>query len=911
MTQQENLRKIAVYLTRFSEQIRLMNAAQDFSINILSENVLVTLLNKVYDCSFVNMNMVKDNHPVIDLLDEKARIGVQVTATADISKIYQVIEGYYRHKLYNSVDRIIFYILTRKREIKQSSIDEKINQVRTAIGSALPVLLFDVKKDILDNESLFKQLSNSGNTEKIEEIAWYLKKQFAINSDDQADLKGYYARLGNMFFDIVMNDERGMTLDQSYVEPSFLLHGNAFKKNGKRLYAEKFLKIDPRYKLVEFIDDFLYGTNPLKCNDTSNVLLLLGYPGQGKSSLLKRYLFEYISQKRQEKKLCYFISLRNIRNIREFIADPMTVLYNEVCMEVGYKLDPYFFKQSVLFLDGLDELYMKDNLLVDEIDRLVHEVVVSSGGAKIIMTSRYGYVDDEKLVNDRILIVQLSLFTLADQRQWLGKYRRFYPDTWLTDEKLQAIHDDLEFNYLKELIQQPLLLYMVASLPGEVNSKINRAQIYDRLFTELIDRKYNKSGPLEIFRHVTKQNLRKLIREVAFVIHKSGVEYVSKSQLLSENATKEFLTSIPDTSLRDSIKGIMIAFYFRDVRKDIAEEFMEDQDSYAIEFLHKSLREYMTAEKIVLTIRSKFLEKIKPTGKYRIAILEEAISTLQSLFAYGISIDIKGYIREIITEYPVEIKQELEDRLMFLFPELLEANFIRGYDHSERISPISLGLNVFEGFWHFVSCLGFSKNYITSEMKLNLISLLRLLTSEGNRVNGFSFDYQQFSDFEFKGINFTRCSFKDSTFKGCSIVDSSFEECWFEGTKFQSDVFFDIDMRRCKYNDCDFMQIKFKSSRFIDADIMRCSFNFIDSLTEDFFIFGEMGNIKIENSFLKNSSIHPTAYQFLQKHSRDLLFEKVNEQEKDEVFNLSSGVIYQENKTDVGQLPEDYKRVII
>ena len=87
MKQLELLHLISKYLSRFTEQVKILNKNGEFSINIHAENVLIKALNIIYNSDFENMNYVEGkNYNTIDLRDKSNQMSIQITATSSIKK---------------------------------------------------------------------------------------------------------------------------------------------------------------------------------------------------------------------------------------------------------------------------------------------------------------------------------------------------------------------------------------------------------------------------------------------------------------------------------------------------------------------------------------------------------------------------------------------------------------------------------------------------------------------------------------------------------------------------------------------------------------------------------------------------------------------------------------------------------
>ena len=65
MNQQKLLFRISQLLSRFTEQVKILNSNGEFSINIHAENILINILNIIYDCNlknkFIHKNSLNDN----------------------------------------------------------------------------------------------------------------------------------------------------------------------------------------------------------------------------------------------------------------------------------------------------------------------------------------------------------------------------------------------------------------------------------------------------------------------------------------------------------------------------------------------------------------------------------------------------------------------------------------------------------------------------------------------------------------------------------------------------------------------------------------------------------------------------------------------------------------------------------
>jgi hypothetical protein len=133
-------------LSQASREVEAAVAMQHYDIASVSENLILGLLRELFGFAQLrNLNAEeRRNFPGIDLVDDGARVAVQVTASASIDKIKATIETCIAHKLEQRFDRLIVYVLTRRQDsYSQTGLDK--------LGATFP---FDAKKDVLDFRDL-------------------------------------------------------------------------------------------------------------------------------------------------------------------------------------------------------------------------------------------------------------------------------------------------------------------------------------------------------------------------------------------------------------------------------------------------------------------------------------------------------------------------------------------------------------------------------------------------------------------------------------------------------------------------------------------------------------------------------------------------------------------------------------
>jgi hypothetical protein len=170
MERVKRLNRIAELLARFRVEVGILNANAQFDINIVSEDVVIPILNTLFLADFKNAKYEFDNNnfPGIDLIDVSKRLCFQITAQNSFAKVISTAEKIKKYNLYEEFDQFYMYILNGSLE---SYSEEKIEKI--ADGKfRLP------RRNILDAGLLYKKIS-SLSLEQITAIEIFLEANFS------------------------------------------------------------------------------------------------------------------------------------------------------------------------------------------------------------------------------------------------------------------------------------------------------------------------------------------------------------------------------------------------------------------------------------------------------------------------------------------------------------------------------------------------------------------------------------------------------------------------------------------------------------------------------------------------------------------------------------------------------------
>jgi uncharacterized protein YjbI with pentapeptide repeats/GTPase SAR1 family protein len=578
-------------------------------------------------------------------------------------------------------------------------------------------------------------------------------------------------------------------------------------------------------------------------NGNSATMLLLGQPGQGKTSFCLRTMHNKLSNNDEGR--IFFMRLRDLEGApTELIEKPLDYLKGEFSKRVWngeQKMRDKDWQGGLLILDGLDELYMNKNMSNEQVRQFLDNVQLSIKKLrdyttpihlKCVVTSRHNYVPLERHENNNSdwLITSLDNLNLTQQQSWLRQYKGFITDEPVK-EYLNKLNDtlveldkgdDKKSQEVRNLVNQPILLSMIAQSEIPLDLNTDRAKIYCMMFDTLQERSWAKEqiSSLKLLKQSKKVQVayRNFLQRLAIHIFQSKNEYVRRSDFDIKGtplntAFERLKKTFGDTPL--SIEQVLSSFYFKQVVKEYDAKkgdfnTNDEHNNYAFEFLHKSLQEYLVAEGVWAYMKT--LAKKNEDDEYQIddkKAFEEMF--LQFFAPRMLTNEVVEYLHELIFDEKnnKEDIEALKERLKELLPYLSKHSFLLKYDsHSktELPKPFDQSLYMFYGFWSVISRVttsfmphqililnDFSTNQILKKMDENRVyaSVVNTLYLQNIVVNfivnirrldrncSLILSYQNFRGTNFRGVDLNNVScigvdFRASKFHGATLANAIF-----------------------------------------------------------------------------------------------------------------------------------------
>lgn len=178
-----SLNIIKQYLVDLERLVHIENANGEYSINKLSENLLIGFFNILFDSSFENANYtLAGNCPGIDIVDFSNKVALQVTSENNSGKILETVQKITKYKIYKEINTFYIYVLDRKKNYQNLQ-----NRIDKITGEQFK---FDVA-NIYDSASIYVYLNTLGDINKIEAIRQYLEEWFGRNKQLFSDYPEY------------------------------------------------------------------------------------------------------------------------------------------------------------------------------------------------------------------------------------------------------------------------------------------------------------------------------------------------------------------------------------------------------------------------------------------------------------------------------------------------------------------------------------------------------------------------------------------------------------------------------------------------------------------------------------------------------------------------------------------------
>ena len=592
MNQESKLYRISQLLSRFQEQVTILNSNNEFSINTHAENILIKVLNEVYNCNLKNVNYEEGkNYPSIDLRDTIGRISVQVTATANLEKVKSTLSKFLENDLNKQFDSLYIFIITKKQaKYDQYKIDKLLDSK----------YVFEIK-NIVDRTDIYKELNSQNDLEKINRVCNLLEQQFADNKPEKDKWEQFCKGLHE--YDKYITN-RYTFLDIKGFSPK--INNTIVKINLDNIYVPLELKLESEFeidenskeekKLIYSIEDALHNFDNL---------VILGDPGSGKSTVLKHLIFNICSKRAIESQFDDIVPIIiKGSEFAKYVSSTSKQLAEFIISHFDRKYE-YLFSQKLesnqllVLIDGIDEINIT-HLRHDVVDR-INAFIAQYPKIKVIVSSRIvGY--NETRLNGFFNHLKVVDFNDKQIQKFINNWyfsisQHSDKDKELAKFKAKELYSSIKQNdSVLKMASNPLLVTIIALIHYQGNSlPEKRASLYDVATSTFLEN-WVKQRDSDKSSNFDKDTLIEILAPISFDIHQNySTGLISESELKIQLKT-EYKKINPYLKPNEEKKDVKeIIEFLREDAGFLFEKGLNENGEAMFGFVHQTFQEYFTA----------------------------------------------------------------------------------------------------------------------------------------------------------------------------------------------------------------------------------------------------------------------------------------------------------------------------
>lgn len=588
---------------------------------------------------------------------------------------------------------------------------------------------------------------------------------------------------------------------------------------------------DMNYESIEdAIKEFIEYRPTLPGDAIIDILFIEGKAAMGKSSFISWLCWNY-TQRNPKSLLIQSIAGRHLLSIklRDIprssngilnIQSPFRQLFAYLLKKDEkelFKINKWeeiaknIFKNSLLVLEGFDELCMLENIIGDGkifyFQNLCNELNNLDCNCKIIVTSRPEYLNVEKLEIPNAHI-RISSFTELKRKEWLDKYEMkcSIPNTI----RRMLLNDEVAL--LDGIVDSPLTLYMIVARSIYISNNSNLWEIYHEIFAkEVYKRDYEKGVPHAInsYRNI----LYRLTAEIANAVSNEQHLYITTEKLLNIKQIRILLSQITN-DIADDIKCIIedcfgLASYFRITEKTNNEGKL----ICAVEFYHNNIKDFFYSEYIWFHMED--IYRCLPNDEYDRE--KWFIKSFQELFQYSVYLKDQDngnrsktldFLESKIRHYKENrehsefVLQELNNHyFQHFFGKMMQTGLLSYYNYTGQdnilnmmacifSSVLSIYRTVYLPYLNANERIVITEKEHTVDISTSLIFRFLFVTS-----NIHDLSHTVFNGIMLSGIKFGKHNFSDCSFQDCLMIGCDFSECDLRGADFSSSSLQRADFR--------------------------------------------------------------------------------------------------------------------
>lgn len=691
-----------------------------------------------------------------------------------------------RDKLYDAAESIIKgYIRT------QDNVD--------AVKSGLRMLVSGVNNDTCQEflETLCGEICRDDNSDLYKEIdmLWkrqeseYFRGEFAkIDQNDRYileqlnDLKevlefikrnmsGQEDKSGHIRIPIVNRaDEYVKKWDENVFLNNFNEEDETAGINIKlrEIYVEKCLphyiwgaNIQSSNKLIKYLMKYINN------NSEKKMLLILGQPGIGKSTLITWIMVNLVEKKDDILVYQFAADLNNIDWYSENILD-------EIFATIGLEYSELEGKSIIL--DGFDEIYVKENR-----ERILHKLNQELEKKNylrkfsLVLTCRENYIDKVELKG--IEYITLQAWDETQIKSFCENYEKMIMGKDLARDNRNFKMKIGKIIEKKDIMGIPLILYMVLALNVDVERSSSIADIYDQVFSLKKGGIYDRGYDIEhrINAPEIKRHIHHISQRIAFWMFENNSNEAIISQEKFEEICENEMSNYGEKS--ENIQSdTLIGNFFK-------LKHCEGKETDEIQFVHRSIYEYF-----VVTYFYESLQKLKSK--------EEIAGKLGELLKYGY---LSQQMLEFIKYKFKSMKRcDLSDITREVFDIMLQDGMTYYFIKEQKaplLNIIDREMNIFFNMLEIIHLWNIDLQYVNKKIEI----YLQYNRHSGLNLKGVYLNEANLRRAKLEGANLRRAKLEGANLGGADLFGAQLERAQLERANLNGAILKGADLRRANF----------------------------------------------------------------------------------------------------------------
>ena len=569
-------------------------------------------------------------------------------------------------------------------------------------------------------------------------------------------------------------------------------------------------------------------TEYIGTNQGKKMLLILGQPGIGKSTLIT-WITLYFQSKIDKILVYQFAS-----DLKKVNWKSNTVL-NEILQIL--RLNHHELENKILILDGFDEISMGDNSekLLNQLYQELKSLNLIENFT-LIITCRENYVWNLQRVECNYITLQIW-----DSEQ-IRSFCKIYAKKNRSRISTSTINSILEN---KEILGTPLILYMVLALNIILVKNSSIVDIYDSIFSleagVIYDRCIrnskiqNKSfdSPHRISEF--KQPIHEISKKIAFWMFEYEPKETFIPQKEYEKICNEVIRNIKSEN-KEIKRDFLIGNYFKMTK------YCEGIGTQGLHFVHRSIYEYFVADYIFQTICHMKSNK-------------EIAGELGKILKNGnLSKQILEFIKHKFDKHE---NRNIPNKIMEIFRLMLH-NGMTYFTKETYKKVIDREINIFSNMLKLVylwnRILGEVDNDIIDYLQYNNRSELKL---EGIKLEDVILNRVYLDNAYMNGAELNRVKLQEAYLNGAKLIGANLQEANLNGAKLEKAdlskaTLIKAKLNKAHLNNADLIGAKLIKSELRAAELNGAKLNYAQ-LNGANLIGAQIKDIELDGAYLRDT----------------------------------------------------------